>query len=144
MDCVDSALSHFVRSFEHNSSSGNISEAVKQFADQFLAVSPHGSQCIRSVDFAAALPKRKELFKSLGLQSTELIGMKESLLDRRYALAKTRWRFTFVSQLQEPELVEVESTFLVDLGVEPFQIILYLAHQDIMEILKQRGLMGKV
>lgn len=127
---------------EHNSSSGNTYEVVKQFADEFLAVSPHHSQCVRSANFAAALPKRKELFKSLGLESTELIGVKESRLDQRYALANTRWRFTFLSQLAKPELVEVESTFLVDMGVEPFQIILYLAHQDIMEILKQRSLLG--
>jgi hypothetical protein len=143
MEYVDSALSRFIRSFERHGASGNASQAVGQFAEQFLAVSTHGSQCVRSVDFAAALPKRKVLFDSLGFQSSELIGLKESKLDQRYALAQTRWRFIFQSLLDKPEVVEVESTFLIDIGVEPYQIILYLAHQDIMEILKQRGLMAR-
>jgi hypothetical protein len=141
MEYVDDALSRFIRSFENNSASGNASEAGKQFAEQFLVVSPRGAQCVRSVDFAAALPKRKELFDSLGRQSSELIGLKKLRLDHRYALAKTRWRFIFQSLVYKPEVVEVESTFMIDTGVEPFQIILYLAHQNIMEILKQRGLM---
>ncbi len=141
MKQVDDALSRFIRSFEHNSSSGNASEAGKQFAEQFLVVSPHGAQCVRSVDFAAALPKRKELFDGLGRQSSELIGLKEVRLDQRYVLARTRWRFIFEAPGEKQEAVEVESTFMIDTGVEPFQIIVYLAHQDIMEILKQRGFM---
>jgi hypothetical protein len=141
MEYVDDALSRFIGSFEQNTVSGNASEVGKQFAEHFVAVSPHGAQCVRSVDFAAALPKRKELFDSLGRQSSALIGFKELRLDHRYALARTQWQFIFQSLQGKPEVVEVESTFMVDTAVEPFQILLYLAHQNIMEILKQRGLM---
>jgi hypothetical protein len=146
MEYVDDALSRFVRSFEHNSASGNTSEVVKQFAEQFLVISPHGAQCVRSAEFAAALPKRKELFDTLGRQSSELIGLEELRLDNRYTLAKTRWRFIFQplgALVDKQEVVEVESTFMIDTGVEPFQIILYLAHQNIIEILKERGSMNQ-
>ena len=71
MEYLDDALSRFIRSFENSSALGNASEVRNQFAEQFLVVSPHGAQCVRSVDFAAVLPKRKELFDSLGFQSSE-------------------------------------------------------------------------
>ena len=142
MEFVDDAISQFIRLFAHNSASANASEVCRQFAEQFLVASPLGIQCVRSVDFAAALPRRKELFDKLGRQSTELIGLKELKLDDRYVLAQTRWRFIFESPAaprDKPDVVEVESTFLVDTGRQPFQIILYLAHQNIMDILKERG-----
>jgi hypothetical protein len=142
MDYIDGALSRFIQSFERNRASGDVSVVAQQFAEVILVVTPDSVQCIRSVDFAVALPKRKQLFERLGLQSSELIGFKESWLDLRYALANTRWRFIFRSVVGEPESVEVDSTFPIDTAKEPFEIILYLAHQNIMEILKQRGVMG--
>jgi hypothetical protein len=36
--------------------------------------------------------------------------------------------------------VEVESTYLVDAGAEPYRFLVYLAHQDIMERLKELGI----
>jgi hypothetical protein len=142
MNHFDGALARFIRSFEHNSASGDVPAVVQQFAEVFLVVTPDSVQCIRSVDFAVAVPKRKQLFDRLGRQSSELIRFKEIRLDLRYALARTRWRFIFRSVAGEPETVEVDVTYLIHTATEPFKILLYLAHQNIMEILTQRGLMG--
>jgi hypothetical protein len=142
MECIDSAIAHFIRSFERNNSSGNWSQVVPQFAEVFLVVTPNGVQCVRSVDFATALPKRRQLFEQLGWQSTELIGLQESWLDPRYALVTTRWRFNFRFTAHESGPVEVSSTFLIDTGKERFQIILYLTQQDIMQVMKERGVVG--
>jgi hypothetical protein len=139
MNSIDGALARFLRSFERNSAAGNVSESVQQFASVFLVVDPHGAQCIRSADFAAVIPKRKQILDKFGFQSTELVGLEESWLDGRYVLAKTRWRFTFRPPTGEAQSFEVQSTFFIDTGMEPFQILLYLAHQNIMEVLKQRG-----
>jgi hypothetical protein len=142
MDHTDSALARFMHSYERNSIAGDFSALVSQFAEVFLVAGPNGIQCIRSEDFASALPKRKQLFDRVGCQSTELIELKESWLGARYALASTRWRFIFRSTEGQPTPVEVDSTFLIDAGMERFRIVLYLPHQDLMEVLRRQGITG--
>ena len=39
-----------------------------------------------------------------------------------------------------PEQVLVDSTFIVDTAAAEFRIVLYLASQDIMQVLKDRGI----
>ncbi len=138
MQHVDSALTHFLRLFERNSNSDNSSEVVTQFAEVFLVAVSEGVKCVRSVDFASALPKRKRLFDRFGWQSTELIDVQESWLDARFALVRTRWRFTFRDAVGEPGPLEADSTYLIDTRTERFQIVFYLPHQNIIEVLQKR------
>jgi hypothetical protein len=35
----------------------------------------------------------------------------------------------------------VDSTFLVDTGGEEFKIAMYMAHQDIMKVMRERGIL---
>ena len=48
---------------------------------------------------------------------------------------------TFARTDAKPEEVVVDSTFIVDTGSNSPKIILYLANHDIMQILKDRGLL---
>src|SRR5215469_17044886 len=60
------AIERFFRTFEANASSQNVEAQVSQFADVFMAASPHGTQAVRAADFALALPKKKQLFDRMG------------------------------------------------------------------------------
>ncbi len=135
-----SALQHFLSAYAQHTAAGNIPALVAQFADTFLVAGPTGSQCVRSADFARALPRRAELFASLGCQPAELISTEESALDARYALVRTTWRFTFTRPQNATETIDSESIFLIDTGSDPFRILLYLTPHDIMETLRQRGI----
>jgi hypothetical protein len=106
-----------------------------------MAASPQGTQAVRATDFALALPKRKQLFDQLGCRSTELLSLRETPLDARYVMAATQWRMTFARDKHDPEEVVVDSVYIVDTGADAFKIVFYLANQDIMQILKQRGIM---
>jgi len=139
MEDTRTAVEDFFRLFIRNDDHGDVPTQVAQFAATFLAAGPQGASCVRNEDFAIVLPKRKQLFKSLGLQSTELVGVEAESISARYSLARTQWKMLFASGTQATEEIPVHSTFLVDTGVQPFQIVLYLAHQDIMGILKERG-----
>lgn len=97
---------------------------------------------MRVDDFAAALPKRKLLFDRLGSKPAVMVSLHETQLDARYVLAKTKWRFDFVySNSGEPEQVFADSTFLIDTGGDEFKIVMYMAHQDIMQVLRDRGIL---
>jgi hypothetical protein len=145
MTDTSSAISPIQRFFENHellSSKGDIPALVSLYADSFLAAGPQGAKCVRSADFALALPKRKQLFESLGSQSATLVGLEETPLDARYVMARTKWKMIFVHNEAEPQQVFVDSTFIVDTVPDGFKIILYLANQDIMEILKERGILS--
>ena len=135
------AMEGFFRTFEANASTDNADAQISQFADVFMAGNPQGAQAVRAGDFALALPKRKQLFDRLGCRSTELVSLSEQRLDARYVMAATRWKMTFVRTGAKPEEIVVDSIFIVDTGSNSPKIILYLANQDIMQVLKDRGLL---
>jgi len=145
------AIERFFRSFEANASSHDVDVQVSHFADVFMAASPLGAQAVRAADFALALPKKKQLFDRMGCRSTELVSLSEKRLDARYVLAGAKWKMTFERPDITPQEVEVESVYIVDTGGkaatadaaaagEP-KIVFYLANQDLMQIVKERGLL---
>ena len=140
MDQKTSAIKEFFDTYARHTATRNVPALVSQFADTFLVAGPSGSQCVHSPDFARALPRRVELFSSLGCQPAELISTEESPLDTRYVLARTMWRFTFTRPEKAAESIDSESIFLIDTGSDPFRILLYLTPHDIMDTLRQRGI----
>lgn len=139
MQAPSDAIKRFFRTFESNASSHDVSAQVLQFADVFMAANPQGAQAVRVGDFAVALPKRKQYFDSLGCQSTALVSLEENRLDARFVMAKTRWRMTF-ARGDEMKDVLADSIFIVDTAVEGFKIVFYLANQDLMQMLKEHGI----
>jgi hypothetical protein len=138
---ISPAIEQFFRTFETNASSHDTAAQVAHFADVFIAASPQGAQAVRCSDFALVLPRKKQLFDSLGCRSTALVSLQETPLDARYVMASTRWRMTFAQAQADPQDVEVDSVYVVDTGMDPFKIVFYLANQDLIGILKQRGIM---
>jgi hypothetical protein len=138
----ETAVARFFESYAQKSSEDNIPALVSQFTDPFVSADPRGTHCVRVDDFAAALPKRKLLFDRLGCKPAVLVNLQETQLDARYVLARTTWRFDFAdTKSGDREQVLADSTFLVDIGEEEFKIVMYMAHQDIMKVLRDRGIL---
>ena len=136
----ETAVGRFFALYSQHNNEGDVAAIASHFADPFLSANPQGTQCVRVADFAAALPRRKELFDKLQCQPTELVEVKETALDARYVLAWTRWRMMFARESGPMELL-VDSSFLVDMGGDEPKIALYMAHQDIMQVMRQRGIL---
>ena len=91
----ETPVSRFLALYARETAEGNMPAVASHFADTFLFAGPSGAQPVRTIDFAAALPKRKALFDQLGSQPAKLTAVHETPLDSRYILARTRWRFCF-------------------------------------------------
>ena len=137
---TETAIGRFFQFFAQQSSRPDAHAQASLFADSFLSANPQGTQCVRASDFAAALPKRKQLFDRLGCRPATLVSLHETPLDARYVLAKTSWRLEFARGESQTKEILVDSTFLVDTGEKEFKIVLYLAHQDIMQVMRERGI----
>jgi len=142
MDLPSEAMERFFRTFETNTMNDDTNAAVSQFADVFMAASPNGAQAVRATDFALALPKKKQLFDKLGCRSTQLVWLREQRLDARYSLATTQWQMNFEPQDRQPEQVVVESVYIVDTSGDMPKIVFYLANQDLMQVLRERGILA--
>ena len=141
MNPTTQSLTSFFATFQQNSDHGTQAEALAQFAETFLAAGPDGAKAVPATLFGPALAKRKELFTRLGSRGSELVSLVETPLGARYTLARTRWRMTFVRPDLPKQQIEVDSSFLID--TETQQILVYLAHQDIFAILRQRGILSE-
>lgn len=138
----DDPIEQFFRIFQSNASSNDTAAQVSQFADVFMSASPQGTQAVRVSDFALALPKKKQFFDKLGCQSTVLTSLSQTRLDGRYVMASTRWRLTFAPDHRGTQEVTADSVYIVDTGTDPFKIVFYLANQDLMQTLRERGIAG--
>ena len=131
----------FMEKFAELSAGGTPEAMAAQFGETFLAAGQQGANCVLREDFARMLPQRKHLFDRAGLKKTELVSIEDSMLDARYAFVKTRWRFQFERNGGAVDDVFSDSIYLVDCGAEPWRIVLYLANQDILATLRQRGIL---
>jgi hypothetical protein len=141
-------VSRFFEMYARESAGDNMQAVVSHFTDPFLSAGPSGSQSVRVADFAAALPKRKALFSRLESQCSQLIALHETPLDSRYVLARTTWRMFFLPGNTNAQHLDVDSTFLIDTGLpetDPaeFKILLYLTHQDLVQILRDREILQR-
>ncbi len=140
MENIKTPIERFFAAYAQHTDTENIPGIIACYAEVFLAGGPQGAQPVRAADFALALPKRYKVFANMGCRATELIGLQENWLDTRYVSVRTQWRLTFERPGVERLPIVVESTHLVDAGDEPFRILVYLAHADIMEVLKRHGI----
>ena len=138
MPYTPETVEQFFQTYARHSDSGDIPALVACFAHTFLTAGPQGAQLTCASDFALALPKRKQLFDAIGCQSSTLVSVRQVPLDERYLLARTRWRLTF--SRPRPLDIDVDSDFLIDTGGDQFKILLYLANQDIMAVLRDHGI----
>ncbi len=58
-------------------------------------------------------------------------------------MASTQWKMTFARSGTEPQDVVVDSVFIVDTGGDAAKIVFYLADHDLMQILRERGIVPR-
>lgn len=135
----ETPVERFLRNYERLNAGNDLAATATLFADTFMAAGPQGVQCVRAEDFGRALPKRKQLFQSFGCASTSLVSFSETRLDERFAMAVTRWRMTFRREGHPDREALADSLYLFDMGGDEPKIVLYLAHQDYMKMLRDNG-----
>lgn len=141
---TDTRIARFFSLYARQTAENDLPAVVSHFADPFLFAGRSGTQVVRVSDFALALPKRRALFDRLGARPTELISVDDTPLDSQYVLARTKWRFSFVCDNAPDRRFDIDSSFLIDTG-QPgsdeaeFKILVYLSHQDVVELLSELG-----
>lgn len=141
MKKFDKEIEDFLKRYEVNANVGRAEETVEQFADVFMAADPSGARAVPSSVLLMAIPQRRKLFESVGSSVTTLASVEQTRLDDRYALLKTEWLVKFDRGSGRSEDLTLRSTFVLYRSDDGIKIVLYLHHQDLMSVLRERGLL---
>jgi hypothetical protein len=129
MDATGNSVEAFFREYEQGA-------LVTCFASTFLYAGPEGAQAMDLGVFTQALPRRRELFDRAGHRSTRLVSVDAKAISAAYTLAETEWSFQF----DHTEITNRASFLLHNTG-NGWKIVLYLPHQDIVSLMRDRGLL---
>ena len=134
-------IESFFRTFEQLNAESNAADLAGLYAPSFLLAGPGGSQLVRAADLEQAIPKRKDLFKTLGCTSTHLATLQETVLDDRYSLVRAEWHWRFERSSEVVEFT-LPSSYVIERAPDHWQIVAYIPHADIMAELRRRGLLA--
>lgn len=140
MPLSETPVVRFLRSMTSQDPAAESADSSSHFADQFMAVNPQGTFCVRAADFASAISKRKQVFTSHGHRSTTLLSVQETPLDAGHVLAQTHWRFTFDRASGHSVEVDTDSVFILDTSGDSIKIIFYLNSQDPLTLLQLQAM----
>lgn len=130
-------LRPFFAAFQARNAAGDLDALAQMYAPTIMVASPTGASAVPSTALVAAIRQRKQLFDTLGCPSASLASVDGMPLSDRYALAKTEWRFSLPP---DGEAVILASSFIIEgIGTADPRIVLYMNHQDLMAVLRDRG-----
>jgi hypothetical protein len=137
-------LRTFFERFQSLSATSDGDRLATMYAGSVMIAGPKGAQVVNSADLLRAIPKRRQLLESVGHQDTALVGFEETMLTHRYALVRAQFRWHFQAPNGEPTTVTLPSTFIVDRAGDSPSIVLYMNEQDVVSVLRERGLLPPV
>ncbi|MDE3202329.1 MAG: DUF4440 domain-containing protein [Acidobacteriota bacterium] len=141
MSEVKVQMEAFFAEYARTNDGGDYEREAGYFAPAFVAAGPAGAQVVKRDDFAAALPKRKQMFEAWGQKGATLKNLEVTELDTRRVLAMTEWRMDFELKDGRKDALDVKSIFLVEENAGRWEIVLYQACQDIVALVRARGWM---
>ena len=142
LELLMTSVETFFQTFEQASAVADVETLARLFAPSFLVAGVGGAQPVKTSDFLAAIPKRKQMFQAAGCKPAALVSLHEIKLDDRYALIRTEWRWA----MDRPDVPEIRasSTFLLQRTGDELRIVLYVSHEDVMALLRERGLLPRI
>lgn len=141
MEGVSPAVKRFFDEYERNMATNNLASLAAQYGDTFMFAGPQGAQAVKKEDFLRVLPKRDEVFKAIGLQSSQIISLYEAHLDERYIQVKVGWKMRFVKNPDRHIESENRATYILFRQEDTLKIVFQLDHQDLMKRVQELGLL---
>lgn len=130
--------------FEEYEKAFNALEVEKQvpfFAEHFISAGPRGSIAQGRDEFSRMASEAAKFYRSVGQTSAKILSMDETAISGEYSMVKVHWGVTFAKTGNK--LIEFDVTYFIQkTGPEP-KIIMFIAHQDEEEAMKDLGLIGE-
>ncbi len=137
----DPSIKKLFEEYEKAFSSLDIKKNAEFFADAFISAGPRGAIAQSKLKFLTKAKQASDFYKSVGQESAKIISADEMPVSDNYSLVKVHWGVKF--KKTGDRLIEFDVSYLVQkTGQEP-KIILFIAHQDEEQAMKELGLMSE-
>jgi hypothetical protein len=97
MPTVSPNVEAFFAEFERAGNVVDLKSIEARYAPYFLSADPNGTQPVPRDALLAALPKRSEMFASVGGTAIHLTGIRETRLDANYVLVDSDWGMSVIT-----------------------------------------------
>ena len=109
------------------------------FADSFISAGPRGAITQSRAEFLRLGHQAAEFYRKVGQTSAKILSLEDTGISNEYSLVKVHWGVTF--RKTGNRMVEFDVSYLVQkTGPEP-KIILFIAHEDEEQAMKELGLL---
>jgi hypothetical protein len=137
MKRINRDVEELFREYEEYANGGGVEDASRQFAEVFMAADSEGGRVVPAAVLTKAVAVKRKMLEGAGNHRTKLASLEERPLGDWYVLVETDW----VMEFETGEEVELRSTFILFRGEGGLKIVFYLAHQDLMGVLRERGIL---
>jgi len=117
----------------------DIKKSAGFFSDTFISAGPRGAIAQSKAEFLKLADQAAEFYKGVGQTSAKILSLQENAVSDEYSLVRVHWGVTF--KKTGDSMIEFDVSYLVQkIGPEP-KIILFIAHEDEEEAMKELGLL---
>ncbi|MGW4210414.1 hypothetical protein ACWEIJ_20665 [Lentzea sp. NPDC004789] len=124
----EESVAAFLDDYDRLGSDGGGLDGV--FAATFLALDPHRALALTPQQLGAALPARRKMFADAGVTALRRQSARQQRLDDRHVLVSAEW---LAERAAGP--LTVASTFLLRQEDDRHEIVVYLNHTDLAQLL---------
>jgi hypothetical protein len=139
MSTTTSAIKEFFDRYARGRSAQDIDLIASQYAEAFMTAGPTGARVAQKSAVLAGFPRGQEFLKSLGHESTEVLSLHETRMDEHYLLVRASFVWRFRGARMSPREAQVDSTFILYIDKDAFQIVFQHEHEDFQQVLRAAG-----
>lgn len=118
---------------------GDEPAAIEQlYTPTFLMLDPASATAVTREALIAALPLRRKVFGSAGIDGLDLVGWNEQPLDEVHTLVHTTWSARFAADAGEQAPLTITADWVLRRTDDSWQIAVYLNHTHLPQVLQCR------
>ena len=138
MTSVRRDVRDFFQRFQSAGENLDSEELASMFSSVFMSLDPTSATAVSPQALLAALPRRRQLFESIGSDGLVLADISEMPVDDLHTLVRTSWRLR-MRDPQPRDPIFLLSTFILRREDGAWRIVLYLNHQDLNKLFSELG-----
>ena len=135
---MDAKLKKLFDAYEKAYSELDLETTATFFADTFISAGPKGTIAQSKKEFLSKAKQAADFYRSVGMEYGKILSTKENPLGDHHSVVTVHWGVKF--RKTGYKLIEFDVSYIVDkTGPEP-KIVMFVAHQDEEEAMKNLGL----
>jgi hypothetical protein len=120
----------------------DVDGTARSFAEYFIEANPMGVNCGQNdKHFRAVIPQGYDFYKSIGINSMEIVSKTTTQLDECHAMTKVQWRAGFVRKDGSSGMLDFEVIYLLQIINRECKIFTYITGDE-KRALRDNGLIS--